>query len=439
MSPFLPLVRRAVGVIVAAAGLAAIPLPAADWNAVREQTFSTVWQTIDESYFDPKFGGVSWTAIREKYRPQIEHAADNPALRTLLQSMLGELGKSHFAIIPREAAANDRGGGGRPGTIGAEFTVIGNDVVVARVRPGSSALAAGLKPGDTVLRINDDDLAQIARSLATSGLTPPRRAAYLASFVSTRLRAPIGNKIPLFVAGPEATPRSLLVTTAAIGGTWSEAIGNFPSQRLESTAERGSDGVAYLRFNVFMPELMKPIRALLGKLRPGDGLVIDLRGNPGGLAPMAQAICGWLIQNEFSLGKTVMRQGLVHFVASPQPGAFLGPVAVLTDHGSASTSEILAAALQESKRARIFGSTTAGAALPSVMKLLPTGDLLQFAVGDFVTQKSARLEGRGVTPDEPVAVSPSDLAAGRDPVLEAARRWLQTERRKSPAAPPRRP
>ncbi len=432
--------RRAVRALLAAAGLAAAPLLAADWNAEREQTFDTVWQTINDSYFDPKFGGVNWPAVREKYRPKIGQAPDNPALRVVLQDMVAELGKSHFAIIPREAAAPDpTGGGGRPGTTGAEFTTIGDEVVVTRIRPGSPALAAGLRPGDAVLRAGDEDIAAVARSLATSGLTPARRTAYLTAFVSKRLRAPAGTELPVVVAAPDAAARSLVVKTAAAEGNWSEPIGNFPSQRIESTAERKSDGIGYLRFNVFAPELMKPVRALLAKLKPGEGLVLDLRGNPGGLAPMAQAICGWLIREEFSLGKTVLRDGAFNFVASPQPGAFLGPIAVLVDGGSASTSEILAAGLQESKRARVFGATTAGAALPSVLKLLPTGDLLQFAVGDFITRKGARLEGRGVTPDEPVAGSRADLAAGRDPVLEAARAWLHTERRKKAATPPPRP
>jgi len=103
---------------------------------------------------------------------------------------------------------------------------------------------------------------------------------------------------------------------------------------------------------------------------------------------------------------------------------------VLIDCGSASTSEIMAAGLQEAKRARVFGETSPGAALPSLFKALPTGDLLQYAIADLQTPLGVLIEGRGVVPDEIVSRTLADLAGGRDPVLEAARRWLETARQK---------
>ena len=107
---------------------------------------------------------------------------------------------------------------------------------------------------------------------------------------------------------------------------------------------------------------------------------------------------------------------------------FAGPVAILIDHGSASTSEILAAGLQEAGRARVFGETSAGAALPSSFRVLPTGDLFQYAVGDMKTPGGKLLEGHGVEPDEVVHNTRADLAAGRDRVQDAARAWIRRER-----------
>lgn len=113
---------------------------------------------------------------------------------------------------------------------------------------------------------------------------------------------------------------------------------------------------------------------------------------------------------------------------SPQPRAFLGPVAILIDSDSVSTSEIMAAGLQEAGRARIFGEPSPGAALPSVFKALPTGDLFQYAIADLQTPRGILIEGHGVIPDQIVARTRTDLAAGRDPVLSAARRWLEAQR-----------
>ena len=83
---------------------------------------------------------------------------------------------------------------------------------------------------------------------------------------------------------------------------------------------------------------------------------------------MASGLSGWLTDKEFSLGVMTLRQGFISFEVSPQEHAFTGPVALLIDVGSASTSEILAAGLQEAKRARIFGEVSVGAALPSSVK-----------------------------------------------------------------------
>jgi carboxyl-terminal processing protease len=212
-------------------------------------------------------------------------------------------------------------------------------------------------------------------------------------------------------------------------------MGDFPSVPVVCVTARDPGGLAYLRFNVFARQAMKDIRALLHSVPADGGLVIDLRGNGGGITVMAPGISGWLSDRAFLLGTMHLRQGHLGFTVAPQAGAFLGPVALLIDSGSASTSEIMAAGLQEARRVRVFGEPSPGAALPSLYKALPTGDLLQYAIADLQTPGGVLIEGRGVVPDEPVRRTLPDLAAGRDPVREAAQRWLDQERRKpAPAA-----
>jgi carboxyl-terminal processing protease len=146
---------------------------------------------------------------------------------------------------------------------------------------------------------------------------------------------------------------------------------------------------------------------------------------------MAAGIAGCLMTREVLLGQMKLRQGVMNFPVYPQEGAFLGPVAVLIDGSSASTSEILAAGLRDLGRARVFGERSAGAALPSAFKELPTGDLLQYAIADLLTPKGASIEGKGVEPDEAMAATRQDLIAGRDAVRAAAERWLAGARQKA--------
>jgi C-terminal processing protease CtpA/Prc len=85
--------------------------------------------------------------------------------------------------------------------------------------------------------------------------------------------------------------------------------------------------------------------------------------------------------------------------------------------------------MQALGRARVFGQTSMGQALPAFFAKLPNGDVLIHATGDFVTGDGTRLEGRGVIPDVPIALVRSELLAGRDTTLEAALKWIDEQGR----------
>jgi carboxyl-terminal processing protease len=167
-------------------------------------------------------------------------------------------------------------------------------------------------------------------------------------------------------------------------------------------------------------------------LRAADGIVIDLRGNPGGLAFMLTGISGHFLGERIPLGVMKTRDSELRFVANPRVvnasgervPHYAGPVAILVDGLSGSASECFTGGMQSIKRARVFGETTMGQALPALFDRLPNGDVLIHAYGDFVTADGTRLEGRGVLPDEMVPLRRGDLLAGRDRALEAALAWI---------------
>jgi len=399
----------------------------AAWSLQRSACFATVWTTVNENYFDATFGGVDWLAVREKYRLRLWEAADNRMLRGLLQSMLGELHRTHFAIMPREMSVLQPEERGRIGYTGAEASSIEGMIAIVRVKPGSPADQAGLKPGDIVRRVDTVVLSEMAASMSESVPSTRKQTLYLRSFVNWRLAAPVGKTVELQLEAPDGTLREVKLVAVPFEGVWSEAMGFAPSEPIECEAGAVAPGVVRLRFNTFALPVMAEFKRCVRSLKPGDGLVLDLRGNPGGLTLMAPGICGRLSEKEVSLGTMHKRFGVEEFTAYPQPGAFTGPVAVLVDSASASTSEILAAGLQAFGRARLFGELTAGAALPSMFRQLPNGDMLQYAVADIKTPQGVLIEGSGVTPDELVTVRRADCIAGRDPVLEAAERWIATQ------------
>jgi carboxyl-terminal processing protease len=138
-------------------------------------------------------------------------------------------------------------------------------------------------------------------------------------------------------------------------------------------------------------------------------------------------MAGWLVeQKNQRLGTMYLRDNEMRFVVFPRAETYCGPLAVLTDGLSASTSEIFAGGLQDLGRGRVFGTRTAGAALPSAIERLPNGDGFQYAIANYVSQGGDVLEGVGVIPDEPVELTREALLAGQDPVLQAAISWIQS-------------
>ena len=173
-----------------------------------------------------------------------------------------------------------------------------------------------------------------------------------------------------------------------------------------------------MSLNVFFDAInvMKQFGEAIEANRDADGLIIDLRGNPGGLGMMSFAIANWFVTEPGKkLGTLITRSATANFPLNPRARPFKQPVAVLVDELSMSTSEILAGGMQDLKLARIFGSRTPGAALPSVVELLPNGDRFQFAIANYISAGGKPLEGVGVVPDENTPLTRAALLEGRDP------------------------
>jgi carboxyl-terminal processing protease len=160
-------------------------------------------------------------------------------------------------------------------------------------------------------------------------------------------------------------------------------------------------------------------------------MVIDLRGNPGGLAAMIMGIAGHFVAERVSLGEMRTREGTLKFFANPRSSApdgrrvkpFDGRLAILVDQLTGSASECFAGGMQAIGRARIFGDRTMGQALPALFDRLPSGDVLVHAYADFVTAANTRLEARGVEPDVNAPWSRQALLEGDDPALSLAADW----------------
>lgn len=398
---------------------------------LREQTFDMVWRTVNDKHFDTTFGGVNWQQVRVKYAPLVRDAKSDAEFYTLLQQMLGELRQSHFAIVPPDAVF-DEDHQAASGESGMEVKLLGVQAFVSYVKPDSAAARAGLRPGFALRQIGDTPVAQLIEKLSKSTETESIKRLRTERLITARLNGEPGSSVKVTYLDERNQPRETSVTRTRVMGEYSPAFGNFPPQLLDFEAKRLPSGHAYIRFNIWVTPMMPKIRAALRDFADAPGLIFDLRGNPGGIGGMASGIGGHLFEKETSLGKMQMRSGYTNFAIFPQTLMYTGPVAILLDGGSASTSEVFASGMQELGRAVIVGQRSTGAALPSLMQKLPTGAVFQYAIGDFKTPKGTLIEGRGVIPDVEIKLTRAGLLSGRDISLEAAVTTLQKQAR--PAA-----
>lgn len=387
--------------------------------------FDEVWTTINDAYYDPTFGGLNWAAVRDELRPKAVASTSIDETHKIINEMLGRLGRSHFALLPAGGSSSEYA---LRGSANVEIDVrpLDGGVVVTRVTPNSAAARSGLLPGQRIISI---DGRPIRSSPGESPLNLWRRA-------NAVLHGSRDSMAAIDVTTPDGRTLNLkALRTAEIGET--VQFSNLPPVHVrveEHMAQTPKDKrVGVIAFNIWMAQVNEPIAAAVDTYRSADGLVIDLRGNPGGLAGMIVGLAGQFIDTPALIGTMRTRQvPKLEFIANPRRATldgrsvkpFAGPVAIIVDEMSASASECFTGGLQDLGRVRVFGRTSMGAALPASTKRLSNGDVLEYVVGDFLTSKGRSLEGSGVVPDEIQPLSIASLARGEDAPLVAALAWI---------------
>jgi carboxyl-terminal processing protease len=395
------------------------------------ESFEYVWATINEKHFDTTFGGLDWPAVRDELKPKVEAAESMEDVREVLRDMVGRLGLSHFGIIPADLYNNIDGPpkkGDAGGQTGIEARVTDGKAVVTHVTAESPADAAGIIPGWWIDAIGDEAIEPVLSAIAEKAKDDKRLDYYLVRAVIRRLSGSVGDSLTItFTDGIGQTVIKTLELTAPNGKK--AVFGNLPPFYLTIEVDTLEAGIGYFAFNCFFDPttLMSSFNKAMKSFMTAPGLIIDLRGNPGGIGAIAMGMSGWLIdEKNYYLGTLSTRDTELKLIVNPRAKTFSGPVAILVDALSGSSAEFLAGGLQDLGRAHIFGSRTVGAALPSAIEKLPNGDGFQYVFANYVSQSGRPLEGNGVIPDQSVTISREALLGGRDAVVDAAVEWIKS-------------
>jgi carboxyl-terminal processing protease len=394
-------------------------------------SFEYVWKTVRDKYWDPKMGGLNWQAVHDELLPKVEKAGYNDKARDVMTNMLERLKQTHFGIFPADVYKEMDSPGSRDGNPGIDVRVIDSKAVVTSVDPGSPAAVRGVKPGWLITRVEGKDVLPGIRKIQEGFGKSTLLDVMLSRSVTSRLYGKVSKAVTVDLMDEKDQSVGLELERAKPRGTMA-TLGYLPPMYFWAEGHKIKPDIGYVRFNLFFePEtLVKTVEEMVKACGDCAGFVIDLRGNPGGIGGLAMGVAGWFIDKpDQVLGTMYMRDNTLKFAVSPRPDAFRGPLAVLVDGCSGSTSEIFAGGLKDLKRARIFGTRTAGAALPSVFEKLPNQDGFQYAVANYISQGGKALEGTGVIPDEEVRLTRKQLVDGQDAPLDAAVTWIHTQKK----------
>ncbi len=401
---------------------------AADMRAKNIESFEYVWSTVRDRHWDPSLNGIDWQQVHDTFKPQVESAKDRDSVDRLLNEMLATLEQSHFGIIPASAYTPlDAHAAPSDGSIGVEVRMVDGHPTVWRIHPNSPAERAGIKPGWVLQAVGEQETSLIINKVLHSEVARIDRSLLALLVCQRTLNGPIGQSNSFRWLNEAEDEVTLDVSFEAHRGK-SAKFGNMPPLVVRCETTNACDRVPCFSLSMFFdPPYVLPIyEKWIEDNRSAAGLIIDLRGNPGGLGVMSMSLGGFLVSEAGGyLGTMTTRQGSLKFTLQPRNVVFAGKVAVLVDELSMSTSEILAGGLQDIGRVRVFGTKTPGMALPSNLERLPNGSGFQYAFANYTSANGLALEARGVVPDQPVSLTRKALLEGRDEVLESAVQWIE--------------
>ncbi len=333
----------------------------AEQKAKNIESFELVWKTVRDRHFDPKLGGLDWQAVHDELRPKVERAKTNAEARDAMNEAIERLGQTHFAIIPSELEKDLDNPKQGPGVLGMDVRLLDGRVVVTTVPEGLPAAIAGVKPGWIIQKVDGKPVDEILQAAGVAyARTRQLVPMYKIRAVSSRLHARVGSVVAVEFLDDKDRPVHRDLTAREPVGV-PVTFGHLPTLHVRFVTKRIDRTVAYVSLNAFFDavNVLKQFGEAIDASRDADGLIIDLRGNPGGMGAMSFAMGGWLVGKPgLKLGTMITQSGSLHFTLFPRPRPFEKPVAIVVDELSMSTAEILAGGLKDIGRAHVFGTKT---------------------------------------------------------------------------------
>lgn len=367
-----------------------------------QKLFSEAWRIVNQSFVDESFNGQNWWMVRQKALQK--PLPDREATYTAIQQMLASLGDPFTRLLkPSQYHNLQTSTTGELTGIGLQITLdaaTGNLEVITPIA-GSPAEQAGIQSRDQILKIDGTPTAELTLDEAAE-----------------RMRGPMGSSVTLTIRHRQGTvfeqPQDIHLNRDRI------ALNPVVAE-LRSTPARQ---LGYIRLNQFNANAATEMAQAIQRLehQGADRYILDLRGNPGGLLQSGVEIAQFWMEPG-TIVYTVDRQGMLGSFSSNQQPLTHAPLVVLVNQGTASASEILAGALQDSGRAKLVGERTFGKGSIQSLFNLSDGSGLAVTIAHYETPNHHNINKVGIQPDQVVPftpISPSQVASEADGQYQAA-------------------
>ena len=386
----------------------------------RLAVFDDLWETIEDRYYDPRFNGVNWQAKRISFRPAAAKATSTHEFYELMRQMIASLRDAHTRVYSPDEKFD--WWNPRFVTVGLGVREIGNVPVVVQVEPNSAAAKTDIRAGDVIVSVDNVPVAKfIEQRLENAGAGVDERTRYRS--VASMFDGPAGTSVKVSWSTQDGKVKSAVLQ-------------RYCTQRELGFSMQRKGKLAILRIDAFTQSVALDFsKALPSALDGAEGIVLDLRANGGGDAEAMADVASLFLDDGINLGRFADRSGAAFELQTyskrlwrvPQLSQIKLPLVVLTSESTSSAAEIMVAALQARRRARVIGSGTCGCVLAiRTRHALPDGGVLDVSEFDYRTATGARLQDIGITPDEFTRITRSDIYSHRDPTLEAARKFLDS-------------
>ncbi|MBX9689983.1 MAG: PDZ domain-containing protein [Candidatus Obscuribacterales bacterium] len=327
--------------------------------------YHKAWELVRDTYYEPTFNNQNWAAWEHKYDADIRTVADaHKDIKVMLESL-----KDPYTRFLDPQSFKDESDAINAKIVGIGINLVNKDghLVVTKTIDNSPAQNAGMQQKDEIVAIDGQNAV---------GFTPEQAA--------EKIRGKAGTAVQIAVRRGDSE-KKFDITRAEI--------------TIHAVSYKVLDhNIGYIQLSTFISnDAAREFKTALEKLSRTDGLIVDLRDNPGGLLSNSLEIADMLLDGGVIVS-TVGRNGRSVDTASGNPVSHQ-PIAVLVDDESASASEILAGALKDNQRATIIGTHTYGKGLVQEINHLPGGAAVHITVSKYLTPAGTDINQKGVQPD----------------------------------------